>query len=407
VEALVNNVSKLNTTVGKYTSGYYLVDIPGNTNDNVTFRVFGIEANPTNTTPENYSSGDYGQVDLLVHLVASGGSCPLSYLNKPSTGNIHNGCSEGFCVHDTCRAAATNCGDGYCDAGESCAADNSAGCDSGYACTNGCVATSSSGGGSSGGGGGGGAAADEEEDEEEEEEDEEEEEEELPEEEVEETQTTPSIEAGASGAVAFVKADLAVTEITINAKSPISTGSITVTKKADKPAEVSTPSGKVYIYMTIEHPTISNDDIESTKITFEVTKTWISANNIDPDTIILQRYFDGAWEQLTTTKTGESATIITYEAESPGLSTFVITGNIIEKVCTSGEKKCSGSNLLTCKPDSSGWYETVCPLGCENGNCKSIAPMFTLTPTTIGIVIAMIIVIIVAIYFYTKRGKRR
>ena len=147
VEALINNVSKANTTVGQFTSGYYLVDLTGgNTNDNVTFRVYGIEAHPTNATPQNYTAGDHGQLNLLVHLVANTGACPLPY--PGNSGTTHAGCAGGYCVHGYCRAASTHCGDGFCDSDES-SSSCSADCGSG-----------SSGGSGGGGGGGGGGSSD-------------------------------------------------------------------------------------------------------------------------------------------------------------------------------------------------------------------------------------------------------
>ncbi|MBI4176715.1 MAG: hypothetical protein HY518_05905, partial [Candidatus Aenigmarchaeota archaeon] len=137
VEALINNISKQNTTVGFYSSGYYLIDVEGTTPANVTFRIFGIDADPTNRTPQTYSIGDHGQLNLLIHKVASANTCPRDYNSQPNTGNIHNGCSDGFCVHNTCRSAATNCGDGFCDSGETCTS-----------CSGDCGACASSGGGS-------------------------------------------------------------------------------------------------------------------------------------------------------------------------------------------------------------------------------------------------------------------
>ena len=40
--------------------------------------------------------------------------------------------------------------------------------------------------------------------------------------------------------------------------------------------------------------------------------------------------------------------------------------------CASGPKFCNGKTLYTCKPDGSGYVETSCPTGCENGACKPL-----------------------------------
>jgi len=67
-------------------------------------------------------------------------------LDLGNTCSHDSNCLSGHCVHSVCRSAATYCGDGYCDLGESCTSDSTS-CSSGYSCTNGCVYL---GGGSSG-----------------------------------------------------------------------------------------------------------------------------------------------------------------------------------------------------------------------------------------------------------------
>ena len=63
-------------------------------------------------------------------------------------------CESGYCVHGTCRASSTYCGDGYCDSGETCSSCSS---DCGTCDTGGDSGGSS--GGSSGGGGFGGSTS--------------------------------------------------------------------------------------------------------------------------------------------------------------------------------------------------------------------------------------------------------
>ncbi len=403
VEVLINNISKQNTTVGKHTPGYYIVDINGNAGDNVTFRVYGIDASPTNSTPQSYTSGDHGQLDLLVHLFANGASCPLSYLDKPSSGNIHNGCAGGYCIHDICRTASTYCGDGYCDSGENCASDNSA-CATGYACTDGCVATGGSGTSTSGGGGGGGGAPPEDDEEEEDEET-------SSEQEPEETQTVAGIGSGSSDEIPFTNTEIGVTEITIIAREPITQNTITIKKPSSKPSEVTQPSGKLYAYLVITTG-IADEAVETTTITFTVTQSWISSNNIDPGSVVMQRYNVG-WGSLQTDKVSETTEKITYKATAPGFSVFAVTGSekqtLPTTTCEPGAKTCLDDQKLgICRGDGTGYEEIECPLGCSNGECNQIATEPLLDQSTlIGITIAIAIAAIMVVLVHSFRRKPR
>ena len=50
-------------------------------------------------------------------------------------------------------------------------------------------------------------------------------------------------------------------------------------------------------------------------------------NKIHKETILLMRYHDTEWQNLTTTYLGENDTHAYYEAETPGLSTFAVVGS--------------------------------------------------------------------------------
>ena len=63
------------------------------------------------------------------------------------------------------------------------------------------------------------------------------------------------------------------------------------------------------------------------KFIFEVKWSWINENNIDKKTMLLVRYHDTEWQNLTTTYLGENDTYVYYEAETPGLSTFAVVGS--------------------------------------------------------------------------------
>jgi hypothetical protein len=57
-----------------------------------------------------------------------------------------------------------------------------------------------------------------------------------------------------------------------------------------------------------------------------VEKSWVVGNNIDDSTIKMYRYSDRKWNQLDTTKIGEDAGYLYFEAVTASFSAFVITG---------------------------------------------------------------------------------
>ena len=113
---------------------------------------------------------------------------------------------------------------------------------------------------------------------------------------------------------------------------------LTVAKLKDKPEEIieiPIKNNSVYAYLdiklTADDVYIEEDGLESMRFIFEVKRSWINENNIDKKTILLVRYHDTEWQNLTTTYLGENDNYVYYKAETPGLSTFaVVGGKLIE-----------------------------------------------------------------------------
>ena len=400
VVALADNISITHDIVGTPDSTYYLIHVTCDTWQTIKFQVYGVNASPTNLTGKSCSAGSHDQLDLTVHLVATGAVCPSSYAEQPGSGNIHNGCVGGYCVHDICRAAATYCGDSQCDTGETCTT-----------CSGDCgaCATTSTGSGSSSSGGGGTTTTPTTEPEEEEEEEEEEKD-------VEEKQQLPLVEAGKEAKIAFTKTELLVTGISIAAENTIQVGDVTVRKTAEKPFIVTTPPDNVYNYIVVTSD-VNDVDVKSVTISFRVEKLWLTSNGIDKSTIMLNRY-EGGWKAYAPKEIGETSTHILFEATLPGLSVFAITGKkkipitgeIVQKVCSPGATKCIDENKMgVCKQDGSGYDDVECTLGCENGACKSMAPAFVTISMEAGLTatLVIIVVVLIAAYFYTRKGRKK
>ncbi|MBL7056443.1 S8 family serine peptidase [Candidatus Woesearchaeota archaeon] len=85
----------------------------------------------------------------------------------------------------------------------------------------------------------------------------------------------------------------------------------------------------VHQYLKIDLEKISDADISSAEITFDVNKTWLTKNRLDEKTVVLKRY-NNVWQDLDTKKVSSNSNKITYQAVSPGFSLFAITASKIE-----------------------------------------------------------------------------
>lgn len=163
---------------------------------------------------------------------------------------------------------------------------------------------------------------------------------------------------------------LKVDEVTIDVKESVNNVKVTV-KESSLPAgatiAISTDSGATYKYLDIT-TSVANEKIDKVTIKFKVEKSWITNKTIASSTISLQRYANNQWNKLTTTKLSEDDTYIYYEAESPGLSVFTITGE--KKSAVTQECPfdcCSGEVDYNDKSCASG-YE------CKDRKCVVTAP---------------------------------
>lgn len=200
--------------------------------------------------------------------------------------------------------------------------------------------------------------------------DEEEDDEEEEEEEEEDVGTTPtpssnvtgvSIEAGEEASLTFEDSDLDVSKISIKVDKSVSGVEISV-QEAEKPENIHDVSGIPYSYFTITATNLTANVIA--KIEFKVSKSWITDNNTNETTIMLNRY-NGNWTVLPTTKLNEDEVFFYFEAETAGFSLFAI----------SGEKKVGASPTLT--PE----FEEI-PMAITTPEPEEGAPASTPAPTS-------------------------
>lgn len=121
--------------------------------------------------------------------------------------------------------------------------------------------------------------------------------------------------------------DVGLTKILFTAAKALVSVEVTVRKLDSKPAAVtqSIDTGTVYRYIEISH-NVAEPEISAATIQFDVDKSWLDANGIDPVKVSLYRYTEGKWNKLVTSKTGETSDKVSYSAGTPGFSVFAING---------------------------------------------------------------------------------
>jgi PGF-CTERM motif len=89
------------------------------------------------------------------------------------------------------------------------------------------------------------------------------------------------------------------------------------------------PAGEIYKSFNVW---VGNGGIETPRniekpvLYFKVEKAWIRDKKIDKDSIILNRYSENKWEQLSVSLLKEDEKFIYFTADIPGFSFFAITG---------------------------------------------------------------------------------
>ncbi len=188
---------------------------------------------------------------------------------------------------------------------------------------------------------------------------------------------------------------LGIKEILIEVHNKAHNVSITVTKLSGQPASVThSITGNVFQWVEIAHSNLSDDNLKSLKIRFNVSRSWLINNSLSPGDVALQRYSNG-WAKLATSNVGETSSDYEFEAVSPGLSVFAVAaerpssapaiacGNNIRE----GAEECDGTDMAgqtcvskgfgsgslkcnACMFDTSGCRALQQPT-CGNGACES------------------------------------
>ncbi|MEM5772932.1 MAG: PGF-pre-PGF domain-containing protein, partial [Candidatus Aenigmatarchaeota archaeon] len=122
---------------------------------------------------------------------------------------------------------------------------------------------------------------------------------------------------------------LKIQKITVFVKRNVSNVAIIVSesvKNDNIPEPIKIDEGLVFKYLEILPTNLTDEDILSITIDFQVDKSWVNKNGIDAATIALYRYSNNTWEKLQTTMLNENSDYYNFRSISPGLSLFAIAG---------------------------------------------------------------------------------
>jgi PGF-pre-PGF domain-containing protein len=200
--------------------------------------------------------------------------------------------------------------------------------------------------------------------------------------------------------------------------------SISVTKLEGAPATVTKSlAGKVYKYMEINKTNVNDTDVSSVKIRFTVNKSWMAENNFTE--AYLNRWETSDWRELPTTKVSENSTDVTYEAESPGLSVFAITGEAAAPAPAAQDCRTLGCQSgYECKIVGTAYQcaakEAPAPTGGENVTVPVTPPVSppvspptqppaVTAPQDYTLVVAAVVLVVLAAAGYVllrKQGKK-
>jgi PGF-pre-PGF domain-containing protein len=115
-------------------------------------------------------------------------------------------------------------------------------------------------------------------------------------------------------------------KLTLTFKQAVLSVSLTIYQLKEKPPEAPEPPNVPLLYFTIRVHEDLLKNVEKAAVFFSLEKETIKAKGVDEKTITLNRLLEGKWEKLPTTKVTEDEKYSYFEAESLGLSHFVVTG---------------------------------------------------------------------------------
>ncbi len=237
------------------------------------------------------------------------------------------------------------------------------------------------------------------------------------------TRTYEEIIPEASTTIIIDESDVSIKQMDISVNNMVEDVTIELRKLESKPEEVPevmpASSGEVFEYLEISKDNMTDDDIDSVTINFEVSKEWLREQGINVSTIRLIRLESNAWTELPTILISADTDNFYFRAETPGFSIFAIAGEyMLEKsgrdmMCLPLDTRCYGKEVQECGLDGLAWtIVEECEYGCRSpGVCNEASED---TPAQGGsfvlilllAILAVIVVLGIIVTLLRMKGKR-
>lgn len=181
-----------------------------------------------------------------------------------------------------------------------------------------------------------------------------------------------SVSKGEMKRLEFKRNSLGITAVILKVLEEISQGNLTFrgVERADVTEEI--PS-RLRANRFFRVSSGQEEKIDRASIEFKVEKSWVHSQGVDKHEVNLFKYDEG-WNKLPTKFNGSVNESYIYRASTDGFSLFMIAASAAapapEKLCSPGNRKCSGKEVLECNSTGTGW-KTIkeCKESCENGQC--------------------------------------
>ena len=136
--------------------------------------------------------------------------------------------------------------------------------------------------------------------------------------------TTLSVLPDVPGIVTVSNSQIAVNEVALDVSEAATGVKITVSAISTLPSTTPASEGTVYKYVQITKTNLDDAKLNSAKISFFVTKAWLTEKGLDSSDVELRRYTT-MWVSLPTIVKTSDATKVYFEATTPGFSYFAIS----------------------------------------------------------------------------------
>ncbi|MBI4020951.1 MAG: PGF-pre-PGF domain-containing protein [Candidatus Aenigmarchaeota archaeon] len=235
----------------------------------------------------------------------------------------------------------------------------------------------------------------------------------------------------------ITKTEIGISEIAFSVANPAQNVQITVQKLSDKPAALPETGTSVYQYVEITKTNLEDSALlGAAKIQFKIPNSWLAENGIDKAAVALHRY-TSQWDALPTTLLSTDVNSTSYQATTPGFSTFAIGGTpaaapVVEScgdgtcdadetfetcpadcpapapvaTCVEGEVSCLGETPQDCTAGQWVTREPCTGLDCPENPCAASPETGAgeqINPVFVAVIGVIIVLVIAGVFLYRRK----